>query len=266
MSEHTPIIISEAAKMAGYQSKQIHPDVSSFIIQDPAGGNSFVASDWNMYPNQQSWHDSIMRYKNLSTHYLSHGNFMTIPGFFYYTDHFSPEQLLEKIHTDVSERFDYPIVLKPNNGSRSKHVYFAKSHEELSRKIVHIQPKIPEMLVQSFVDQDEYRIFIYKGEIQFMYQKRYQDSMQRDAAPLPETLITDGFPVSLIAFAKQIYNYTTAPVIGVDLFIDDLSSDNPNLTILELNHNPGLSVLYKTYNKKELAIQLLSSVYKEYLD
>jgi len=270
MSEHTPKIILQAAKEAGLISRQITPDVNAYHISSNNTGKTFIAAEWIMYPNQQQWQAGLMKYKELSTKFLDNGDFVTIPGKFFYTESYTPQNLLISLQDYVDQGIGFPCVIKPNNGSQSRNIYIIDSPEELSNKIEEIHQNIPELLIQKYIDSKEYRVFIYKGSVKFLYKKSFvpntpgTDRLQ-ESPQEKESMMISEFPTYLKDFAQKLFEYTQTEVVGVDIFLDYDVSAKQKITIIELNHNPGLAVMYHTYSEKDFVINLLSGIYKDYV-
>ena len=269
MQECTPEIIIQSAKKAGLCVHQISPSNPAFLVSNPESRKSFVAAPWSIYPTVQNWHASIMRYKELSSHYLTHGGFNSIPGHFIDTAQMTQESLHTKLMEYISI-IGFPCVIKPNMGSMSRNVYIIKDQKQLQSNISNIHSNIDHLLIQKYIKQDEYRVFIHNGQILYLYKKQFvlNDGMTDRLNESPcekKYMMTSSFPTYLQDFAKKLYTHTNAEIMGVDIFLESNIETEQEITVIELNHNPGLGVMYETYNEKEFITEFLSGVYKKYL-
>jgi len=174
MQECTPEIITEAAKKANLDNHIMScSEDPAFLLSNKETGNSFMASSWSLYPTQHNWHANIMRYKELTSRYLNHGDFKSIPGMYINTENMSSQELLDSLMEYVQE-IGFPCVIKPNTGSGSKNINIIKDKEELTSSLPHIKGVIHDLLIQKHIKQDEYRVFIHKGEILYLYKKEFK--------------------------------------------------------------------------------------------
>jgi len=270
MQECTPEIITKSAERARFDYKQISKNVQAFIISNPQNKKSFIAAPWMIYPNQQQWHAGIMKYKDLSAHFLGQNNFKIIPGNFLYTDEYDGSELYKRLLDSIEVIGGFPCVIKPNNGSTSKFVYIIQNEIDLNSHIIEIKENIPELLVQKYIQEDEYRLFIYLGKILFLYKKTFISNTAITTRDLgaPDDIsymMKQNFPDYLNEYAQKLYSLTSAEIIGADVFIKENIKTRQEITTIELNHNPGLGVMYETYNEQEFILNFLSGVYQEYL-
>ena len=71
----------------------------------------------------------------------------------------------------LSDHHRLPLVVKPNSGKGAKLVTFVRSQEELAAALDAIAAIDDVALIQSFIDQPEFRLFLVDGEIAFAYRK-----------------------------------------------------------------------------------------------
>jgi cyanophycin synthetase len=71
----------------------------------------------------------------------------------------------------LSDDFASPLVVKPNSGKGAKLVRYVRSSSALDAALDAIAPHDNIALVQSFVDEPEFRLFVVDGEIAFAYRK-----------------------------------------------------------------------------------------------
>ncbi len=269
MQECTPEIIRQAAKRARLTVTRFTPHNEAYLISEPLSQKSFMASSWSLYPGQRNWHAGIMRHKELSSHFLQNAGFTTISGQYIHTAEFTIQELELKILEYIKET-GFPVVIKPNTGSLSRNIYIIHTKDELSKKISEVKENITELLVQKYINQNEYRIFIYKGEILYLYKKQFvknEVGLNRlEESPLDKSFMRkSNFPTYLEKLARDIYTTIDADIVGLDIFIEHDIAKEQEVTIIEMNHNPGLGVMYQTYNEKEFILEFLSRVYRDYL-
>jgi len=71
----------------------------------------------------------------------------------------------------LSDNFARPLVVKPNSGKGAKLVTFVRSEVSLLTAFDAISEIDNIVLVQAFVDEPEFRLFLVDGEVAFAYQK-----------------------------------------------------------------------------------------------
>ncbi len=261
MKEHINItILKDACEQFGYTCKQISKGVNeyfdAFVVSKPHSKKSFVASVWQQYPTQSAWHIAIMKYKDMTKHYLDKGGFTTISGKFFSAE----EKPIDPSEIDsyVQENFGYPCIIKPNDKSLSKGVELISGKREVVDYLHRNTSLYPNILVQEYIQKDEYRLFIYQGEIRFAY--KYQTGLNMKADTIDHFMDSD-FPEELKTWAKRLYQYVNAPIIGADVFV---ANDFSEIQAVELNHNPFLKVVYEKFNKKDLALGIWKDVLEDY--
>ena len=234
MQECTPEIIIRSAKRAGLTITKFTPHNEAFLISNPSNGKSFVASPWSIYPTQRSWHAGVMKYKELSSHLLERAGFTTIQGKYLYTPDFDNTGLFDEIMA-YSREIGFPLVIKPNTGSSSRNVAIIRDEKSLMEHIPSIKEHITDLLIQKYIQQREYRVFIYKGELVYVYEKQFVNNSNEvdrlHQAPLDkDTMIISDFPTYLRDFAQKLYESIDAEIIGLDIFVPDNIKQEQKIT------------------------------------
>ena len=101
----------------------------------------------------------------------------------------SAESLCEKINNFVKQ-VKFPIIIKPLNGRQGNNLFKIESEYEIQdicKKIIKIEDSI---IVQEYLDLDEFRVVMLDGEILQMY-KRFQPYIVGDGIRDIFTLIKD---------------------------------------------------------------------------
>lgn len=80
----------------------------------------------------------------------------------------------------LANRLSWPVIAKPNNGSRGAFVRYCASYDELEKHLQNMAQRYESAILQNFISGTEYRVFVFGGEALFGYRKS------------PGALVTDG--------------------------------------------------------------------------
>ena len=254
MNEKTPEIIEKALEQAGLRYSIPQPLIPAYCVDTSTGGR-FLASPWSLYPQTKQHTAGLFKYKELTSKFLLQEGFTSV-----ITDFLTHEQLDD---SEYMQTHAFPFVVKQNDGSGSVNVFMIHSETDLENCRKQVRD-IAQLCIQPLVKRDEYRLFIWKGDITFIYKKGYipgdvlgrtDEVMNEDFTPLLKNI-----PQYLQDFAQELYTKTSAEIIGADVFLEsDINVEQVPL-ILELNHNPGLAVMYSHGYEVEI-VDLLSQIY-----
>ena len=260
MHPKTSEIIENAAKMADYECERLAKDIDAFIINNKRGV-SFMSSLWNIYPQTRGTDASLFRYKELCFQALKA---WSIPAV--HTEYLGSD--LSTLPEVISESdITYPCVVKINAGSGGQGVYTLETESKANVLSQEIITKDTDYCLQQFIDSPEYRIFIDHGIVRFLYRKNFVENGKRR---ISENVFDDTFtplfntiPDYIQEWAYTLYKKTSAPIIGADVFIKDDISVEQKITVLELNHNPGLGILYEA-GYQTMIVKLLADIFTRY--
>lgn len=165
----------------------------------------------------------------------------------------------------LPERFNFPLIIKANEGSRGNDNYLAKDFEQAIR-IVSNDGHIKKYIIQKFVPNDgDYRflfigadnpplIFFRKGN-----DKSHLNNTSKGASG--HLVDKDKLPKGYLKLARDATRLFAREVSGVDVLVDK-KTRKPY--ILEVNATPALATGYSTDLKIEHFIKFLRrSMYKD---
>jgi glutathione synthase/RimK-type ligase-like ATP-grasp enzyme len=88
---------------------------------------------------------------------------------------------------DYAETLGYPLLVKPNDGSRGNLVEIVDDEAELTAYAGRAAARTGAILVQRIIDLPEYRLFLLDGEVRFAY-RRLANELEGDGASVRDTL------------------------------------------------------------------------------
>jgi len=260
MHPMTSEIIEKAAEMADFECKRLSSDINAYIIKNKRRV-SFMSSPWNIYPVTRATDSSLFRYKELCYKAMKAWEIQAVHAEYLGSDLSSLTQTIK------GSEIDYPCVVKINAGSGSQGIHILKNESEATQLSGEITTNDTDYCLQSYIDQAEYRIFIDHGLVRFAYKRNFISADTKDRSKhVIDTNFTprfDAIPDYIRQWAYELYKKTSAPIIGADVFIGDDFDTEQEITVLELNHNPGLGVLYEAGHKTEI-VRLLSNIFLQY--
>ncbi|MFT5036905.1 MAG: hypothetical protein ACI9VM_000474 [Candidatus Azotimanducaceae bacterium] len=75
---------------------------------------------------------------------------------------------------------------------------------------------------------------------------------------------SEKLPKELVKWANTLSKTLSAPVIGMDLFVNGQLSDPDNYTVIELNSNPGLANYYNKCGDSSQPLRICEKVLRDY--
>jgi glutathione synthase/RimK-type ligase-like ATP-grasp enzyme len=147
--------------------------------------------------------------------------------------------LIEMVNTDALP-FDYPFVVKDQNGKKGRLNYLVQNKEEAITALS--TPGETEFVIQEYIPNDgDYRVLIMGGEIALIIHRRSEagaylnNTSQGGAAELIESAQLDK---SMLDDALRAAAIEEVEVAGVDLMIDSRTGKH---YIMEVNSSPQLA-------------------------
>lgn len=160
---------------------------------------------------------------------------------------------IESVVADIEGRFGYPVIVKPNTGSVSRHVFKATSRGELAGGVeaifAHADGSEDCLIAQEYLEfEHEYRGIFVHGELVMLYEKT--DSAApgvRGGGPLEWSDVMDQLVADPVI--RDHLKETFAPVLS-GLRIEYTGADigvmaDGSVYLIELNSNPRFSRVLK---------------------
>lgn len=167
----------------------------------------------------------------------------------------------EAIVVDINKNFDFPLIVKCNQGSHGTNVYLVKNQNELVvavTKVLNIQDKDYDyiLLAQEFCgDVQEYRVIWYKGEVCFAYLKSKDNSVfEGNLSPLhwqgarAVKVVEKSQLAKFEEFLRPLSAISGLNFCGVDV----LQDRNGGLVLLELNSSPGFDYFVRDNGEEDV--------------
>lgn len=209
------------------------------------------------------------------------GKYIQMPNSVSYVDSDPPELYVthssfhshQEIAQDISKKMSFPVILKPNSKSMGMNVFLCENAEQLQKAVETIFNKNSfkydhVLLAQEKINiKKEYRVVVYKGEIQFAYQK---DNTEHDAkfignvSPLhfenaKAVLISNEvFLKKVEQFIQPIFEQMQLIYGGLDI-AEDASGQ---LYLIEINSKPGYSYFVRD-NGEDKVVELFKKILKD---
>jgi glutathione synthase/RimK-type ligase-like ATP-grasp enzyme len=160
---------------------RLEDEFSGFVARVSKGNKSYLsgAAGVGVYPINRGAPFAVARDKAFTHYILTRAGFH-VPegGHFFLTaqgDYVRPpgrerDDAL-RFAARLSDAYRRPLVIKPNSGKGAKLVTLVRSESETPTALNDIAEIDDIALIQSFIDQPEYRLFLVDGEIAFCYRK-----------------------------------------------------------------------------------------------
>lgn len=200
-------ILTEAAESLGYVSENID-DFSGVVLRISNGDQYFFAGlgKVGMYPINPHYAAEIANDKAWAYRVLAKAGFAIPKGeHFFLTNawqEYRPQGKDKTAAKEFAEQLGYPVFVKPNDGSSGVLAELIMNAASLEQHLANIAEISPVAMVQHYIDQPEYRIFIIDSHIEFIYQ-RTRPSIQGDGIHTIEELI-NSFNTQIVVATHRI--------------------------------------------------------------
>jgi len=169
------LILKEACEEFGYSWKLLDT-YSNNLVEVSNGNKSFFASNGkiSVYPLNQEFAAQLVNDKAWSYRILKQKGYRVPKG-----EYFFLKKELKRLRGEGREikdaivfaRGNYPLFIKPNNGSLGILAEIVNNEEELRNHLERIKEISWIAIIQKVIHLPEYRIFTVDGEIEFVYQR-----------------------------------------------------------------------------------------------
>jgi glutathione synthase/RimK-type ligase-like ATP-grasp enzyme len=214
---------------------------SGFVARLTKGSKSYLAgaAGIGVYPINRGAPFAIARDKAFTHFILERAGFRAPAGGHFFLnpqgDYVRPPGRERADAMDFAGRLSdghrQPLIVKPNSGKGAKLVTFVRTRAELVMALEAIAESDDVALIQSFIDEPEFRLFLVDGEIVFAYRKaratiigdgrRTISALCRSASPLFDVRRS-----SFLQAALQVRGFSEDAVLpdGEALAIDFISN------------------------------------------
>lgn len=168
--------IREACARLGWSVQVLDP-FSHYMVRISDGSRSFLsgAGPITSYPGNGATAASIARDKSFTADLLAQAGFTVPEGkLFFLSDLFRDTRPGGRERADIppyAESLGWPVIAKPNDGSRGNLVEMLFDPEELGSYLERAARQTNSVLVQRPLALPEYRIFTLDGEIRYLYRR-----------------------------------------------------------------------------------------------
>lgn len=265
-------LILEAAESLGIQAQSLHPDGNVFrlysgerqvflangrgdwlgqaegLICQDKGFQYELAKDLDIYPRSQSFLDPFV-----GEEYQEYVHFHSY----------------EEIVAEIESSFDYPVIIKPNRGSRGNLVSQCISRDEVLQSVQMIFDHNSSaydyvVLAQEYLDvRAEYRVICIAGKITLLiYKDVEQAEFVGNLSPLHwdgavPRVSTDETLIGVIqAVLDPLFEKFPIRYVGLDVVLTQGGEWN----VIEMNSHPGFGVFIEHNGESEVV-----RVYRELL-
>ena len=184
----TEDIMIAVAKGSGcsVQAMSVSPQKTAWLISK--NDRHFLLIDQVFYPNIPRWHQLLTANKIVTQQVLDTLNLATIPTTSIYGKNDAKEQLTAS-HTTHS----FPVIIKPARGSKGLGIETAYNQDELLEGLKKCAAAETDVLVQDLFDHDEYRVFVFEGEVLLINGKEFP-AIVGDGTRTVAELLTEKLP------------------------------------------------------------------------
>jgi glutathione synthase/RimK-type ligase-like ATP-grasp enzyme len=216
---------------------------------DADGNRKFTLEESGEIVELNSSESAELSFKKHKTYELLSAKGIKVPDFKYVEVLGNSEDaIVAKIQEvfEFVEEIGFPVVIKPDHGSRSKDVCVIFDIEELLERLIEMMQKYPDgIIVQKYVYGNEYRVIIFDGNVVCVYE-RASDGM----IVSPENTVTvssaDNVSNEHMGFFLKVAQELGLDFCGIDVKDGDLSSSDISTTcVLEANSNPSMNSVSK---------------------
>jgi glutathione synthase/RimK-type ligase-like ATP-grasp enzyme len=173
-------ILKEACAQSGV-AFEVMDDFTGFVARISKDGRSHLvgAAGVGVFPLNRAAPYAIARDKSYTHDVLTKSGFRVPAGAHFFL---KPREGFDRppgrersdairFAEKFSDAWQRPLVIKPNAGKGAKLVSFVLSRESLVAALAAIEPVDYIALVQEFIDEPEFRLFLVDGRIAFAYEK-----------------------------------------------------------------------------------------------
>lgn len=267
-------VVKEVCKELGLAYKNVDAD-GVFLRVDLGNNNFHLCIADNLGLNDEVV-EKICRDKAYSYALLE--PYIKMPKTISYVDSkFSHPEIGEKLHEQIASEifanFQFPVILKPNSKSSGTNVLLCTNSEEVTAAVTQIFNTDSFAYDHVLLAQEqihiarEFRVIVYKGEIQFLYQKDNTGSESRfvgNLSPLhyenaKAVLIDESKENALVQqikdFIAPLFVHLKLQYAGLDIAVDGTGQ----LYLFELNSRPAFEYFIRDNGNQKVA-QLVKRV------
>jgi D-alanine-D-alanine ligase-like ATP-grasp enzyme len=164
--------IKEAAEALSYTATYLPGAKKAQRLLVSNGKKMYIANStiFGFYPETQRWHQHLFGSKILTQVVLKQLGYNTIASFTAYCDDYMSVTSLQK---DVIQHVtQYPVIVKPEGGARGRDISLALSKTTLQQQVKALYVQKKNLLIQSILVHDEYRILVVNGKIEVIHMKQ----------------------------------------------------------------------------------------------
>lgn len=159
--------ISDACAQAGYQLLPVDAEHDLFTITDGATSIPYMMG---YLPLNRHMAVHIAHNKHLTCQILSHAG-ISIPATVKLPNTVQEENEIKRRIGGQFTKTDYPLFVKPGNGSQGMGIALATNEAQLLSHIRWLHKKYNDVLVQEYIDAPEYRMVVLAGKPQYVYRR-----------------------------------------------------------------------------------------------
>jgi glutathione synthase/RimK-type ligase-like ATP-grasp enzyme len=196
----------------------------------------------------------------------------------YFNPHSDPkyDKFLEQISVaeiiaDIESNFEYPIIIKKNQGSWGTNVFKITKRHKLEKALLDIYNRFSSSydyiaLAQQYLDiESEYRTIFYNGKLQFCYKKDIDNAtFIGNLSPFHHegakaVLIKDEELLDKIQnFCSPVFKKLDIHYCGIDIVIDKQEV----MWLLESNSSPGFDNIIR-FGYESVVVELYQTILKD---
>lgn len=178
--------IKEACKKLGYSLEVIDEKEGFYFLDNRSKKLPFISG---LIPINSRMNGYIANHKNLTYQLLNRVG-IRIPKTLKITNNFETVSDLKSKVSSFFDNKDYPLFIKPDNGTQGRGISVVTSFEKLFEKAVFLLKKYDGILIQEYINAIEYRCFIIDGKVKYIYQ-RIPAEVVGDGVKIFEELVLD---------------------------------------------------------------------------
>lgn len=267
-----PQLIASACKQAGLKFTPVSKDGVIIKIHLPKKDHHIVNFNLGLINSSVTY---ICKDKSYQIELLK--NIIDFPPTKSYLDphskygHLAKYQSLELVVQNIVESFNFPIIIKMNQGSEGQGVYLCKTAEEVENAVTTIfSHKNWEydyvLLAQQYIrPKAEYRAIFYKEQLEILYLKdNAQSTFTGNLSPLHFSgaqaveIVDPKIKEKIEQFFKPVFSEIELPYAGLDIIFDE----NEKPWLIEINSAPAFAYFLQN-NPAQKVIQLFCKIFTD---